>query len=225
MSAFPWRGHAWGVGLVRYEMKQKSYFQCLWWMWYSRHGSVFSLFLTYTPFYISPPHFLSFILSLCLFISFAVRQQKRERWRWPVAGPGAATQDMGAASHSRSCLVLQPVELLHFPHKRRNHHTRGTLHHLTVPSCEVISLLSFFCKENTEPIMMCKFLIKRRLCANKRLCTKERQNITLNCGWIYLFILRNIKNAIYIDNDLNTSLLWWTCFQFLKLKKIMQIGA
>lgn len=29
-----------------------------------------------------------------------------------MAGPGAATQDMGAASHSRSCLVLQPVELL-----------------------------------------------------------------------------------------------------------------
>lgn len=29
----------------------------------------------------------------------------------PLAGPAAATQDMGPASPPRSCLVLQPVEL------------------------------------------------------------------------------------------------------------------
>lgn len=32
-----------------------------------------------------------------------------------LAGPGAATQDMGHASAHRSCLVLQPVELPVFP--------------------------------------------------------------------------------------------------------------
>ncbi len=48
MAAFPWRGHTWRVGLIRYQFEQEGYFQCLWWMWCSRHESILSLLLIYT---------------------------------------------------------------------------------------------------------------------------------------------------------------------------------
>lgn len=81
-------------------------------MWCSRHGKVsLPLSLSLLLFFL----FTHYIIFICL----AVMQQKWRRWRWSVAGPGAATQDMGAASHSRSCLVLQPVERLRYPHQRQ----------------------------------------------------------------------------------------------------------
>ncbi len=67
MAAFPWRGHTWGVGLLRYQIKQEGYFQCLWWMWCSRHGIILSLFRSFSY---THPHFLSFTLSVCLSIFF-----------------------------------------------------------------------------------------------------------------------------------------------------------
>lgn len=124
-----------------------------------------------------------------------------------MAGPGAATQDMGAASHSRSCLVLQPVELLHCPHQRRD----GTItlweHYIILQWLPVKSfLISSSSKENTELITKCTFLIKRPILYVQINGYVQWKEYSFFCGWIYSFIFRNIKNATYIDNDLNASL-------------------
>lgn len=61
-----------------------------------------------------PPPLLLSSLPHCLLVSHSVVPSS-----WAegghLAGPGAATQDMGHASAHRSCLVLQPVELPVFP--------------------------------------------------------------------------------------------------------------
>ncbi len=87
-------------------------------VWTGRLFSVFVMDVVFKAWKhsFSPSHIHS---SVCASLSFLQQGSRSgQSWRWPVAGPGAATQDMGAASHSCSCLVLQPVELLHCPHLR-----------------------------------------------------------------------------------------------------------
>ncbi len=137
MAALPWRGHTWRVGLIRYQFEQEGYFQCLWWMWCSRHGSILSLLLIYT----------AQCVPLYLFCSKAAEAGELKvtcGWaRGCNTGHGSCLSLLLV-----SCVAASGTACTVHIWDERKHHARGTLHHLTAAACEIIALLIFFSKEN-----------------------------------------------------------------------------
>lgn len=105
----------------------------------------FSLFLsfTYTPFYISPPQFLCPLYLFCASLSFlqvGSRSGRDEGELWLGQGLQHRTWELPLTPARVLCCSQWNCCSVHI----RDHHALGTLPHLTVASCEIISHLIFF---------------------------------------------------------------------------------